>query len=179
MKSFYDLVKTRRSIRSYEQREVEHELIEKCLEAVRYAPTACNTQAWRFIVVEGELKDRLVEQSLGGIVVPNRWAKGAPVVVVIAMDISIITHRIGGKVKGIEYHLLDAGIAGEHFVLQAAEIGLGTCWIGWFDKKSARRVLKVPRGWDITAMITLGYPANGQPEKERRQIEEFALFKKK
>ena len=141
MNTFYDLVRTRRSIRSYERREVERELIEKCLEAVRYAPTACNTQAWRFMIVEGELKDKLVDQSLGGVVVPNRWAKGAPVVVVIAMDLSMITHRIGGKVKGIEYHLLDAGIAGEHFVLQAAEIGLGTCWIGWFDKKSARRVL--------------------------------------
>ena len=138
---FIDLVKRRRSTRKYRTDPVPRELIERCIEAATYAPTACNTQSWRFIVVEGDLKRELAEKSLGGFIVPNKFAIEAPVIVVIATDMDLITHRIGGKLKGIDYHLIDAGIAGEHFVLQATELGLGTCWIGWFDKKVVKRLL--------------------------------------
>ena len=103
---FIDLVKKRRSIRRYRGEPVPREMIERCLEAVRYAPTACNTQSWRFIVVEGGSKERLIRESLGGLIVPNRFAAEAPVLVVIAADLDFITHRIGGKLKGIEYYLI-------------------------------------------------------------------------
>jgi len=174
---FIDIVKKRRSIRSYRPDEVPRELIEQCLEAVRYAPTACNTQNWKFIVVEGGVKERLVQESLGGLVVPNRFAAGAPVIVVIAADLDFITHRIGGAIKGIDYHLVDAGIAGEHFVLQAAELGLGTCWLGWFDKKAVKRVLSLPAGWEVCAMLTLGYPAEPPGEKQRKGLREISEFR--
>lgn len=179
MSKFIDLVKRRRSIRQYRPDHVPHELIETCIEAARYAPTACNTQGWRFIVVEGEMKDRLVEESLGGVIIPNRWATTAPAVVVIAMDRNLITHRIGGGIKGISYHFIDAGIAGEHFVLQAAELGLGTCWLGWFKKKVVKRLLELPGNWDVAAMITIGYPAVEPAEKKRRPVEEITSYKGK
>jgi nitroreductase len=175
---FLDLVKKRRSIRRYRTDEVPHELIDTCLEAARYAPTACNTQSWRFIVVEGELKERLVRESLGGMVVPNRFASEAPVIVVIAADLDLITHRVGGTLKGIEYHLIDAGIAGEHFVLQAAELGLGTCWIGWFDQKAVRRVLSLPSGWKVCSMLTLGYPLEPPVDKKRKALREMSEYRK-
>ena len=174
---FIDLVKRRRSCRNYRPDPVPRQLIERCVEAATYAPTACNTQSWRFFVVEGELKDRLVERSLGGFIVPNRFAKQAPLIVVMATDMDIVTHRIGGKLKGIDYHLVDAGIAGEHFVLQATELGLGTCWIGWFDKKAAKRLLKLPPGWDLTAMLTVGYPVEPPSDKPRKRVEEVVEFK--
>ena len=174
---FIDLVKRRRSTRKYSTDPVPRELIERCIEAATYAPTACNTQSWRFIIVEGDLKKELADKALGGFIVPNRFASEAPVIVVIATDMDLITHRIGGKLKGIDYHLIDAGIAGEHFVLQATELGLGTCWIGWFDKKVARRLLDLPKGWDVPAMITLGYPAGESSEKTRAGVAEIAEFK--
>ncbi len=176
---FIDLVKKRRSIRKYLSDPVPRELIERCIEAATYAPTACNTQSWRFIIVEGDLKRELVERSLGGFIVPNRFASEAPAVVVIATDMSLVTHRIGGKLKGIEYHLIDAGIAGEHFVLQATELGLGTCWIGWFDKKAVKRLLGLPVGWDVPAMLTVGYPAGDTAEKERKSVDEVVEFRGK
>lgn len=175
---FIDLVKKRRSVRSYKPDPVPRELIEKCLEAVRHAPTACNTQSWKFIVVEGELKERLVAESLGGLVVPNRFATGAPVIVVIAADPDFVTHRIGGTFKGIDYRLIDAGIAGEHFVLQAAELGLGTCWIGWFDQKAVKRVLSLPGGWAVSAMITVGYPLDRPGEKKRKELQDISEFRR-
>lgn len=175
---FIDLVKKRRSVRGYRSDDVPREIIEKCLEAVRYAPTACNTQNWKFIVVEGKLKDKLASESLGGVVVPNRFASEAPVIVVIASDLNFITHRIGGMLKGIDYHLIDAGIAGEHFVLQAAELGLGTCWIGWFDQKAVKRVLSFPAGWAVCSMLTLGYPSEPPGEKERKTLREISEYRR-
>ena len=172
MNAFIDLVKKRRSIRSYRSDPVPREMIESCIEAVRYAPSASNTQGWRFFVVEGDLKDRLVEEAMGGIV-PNKFAATAPVIIVLAMKRSIVTHRLGAAVKGIGYHLIDAGIAGEHFVLQAAELGLGTCWIGWFDEEKARQALGVPEGIRIVASTPLGYPDESPEARPRKSMIEI------
>jgi nitroreductase len=177
MSAFMDLVMRRRSVRSYRPDPVPRDMIETCVEAARYAPSASNTQGWRFIVTEGELKKRLVKEALGGIVVPNRFAEGAPVIVALAMRLDVVTHRLGAGVKRIEYHLIDAGIAGEHFVLRAAELGLGTCWIGWFDKKAAKRLLEIPSRWDLPALIAVGFPAGSPGPKDRLPASEICAFK--
>lgn len=177
MTDFIDLAKKRRSIRRYRPDPVPREMLESCVEAARHAPSASNMQGWRFFIVEGALKDRLVESALGGVVVPNRWALSAPVVAVLAMELGVVTNRIGARVKGTSYHMIDAGIAGEHFVLRAAEQGLGTCWIGWFDKKAVRRLLGIPALWDVPALITVGFPAEEPGEKRRRTLGEICRFK--
>lgn len=146
------------------------------MEAVRWAPSACNRQAWRFVVAEGEVKRRIVEEALGGIV-SNRWAAKAPVVVAVAMKLDAVTYRAGAFVRKIGYHEIDAGIAGEHFVLQAAELGLGTCWIGWFDKKKVKRILGVPRNWDVPALIAVGWPAGESPETPRTPVEDIVEYR--
>jgi nitroreductase len=177
MKEFIDLVKRRRSIRRYRPDEIPRTMIESCMEAVRYAPTASNIQGWRFFVVEGDLKEELLKRALGGIVVPNKWASTAPAVVALAMKLSVVTDRIGAAVKDIDYHVLDAGIAGEHFILRATELGLGTCWIGWFNKKAVRELLNIPSGWDVPALITVGFPAEIPEPKDRRPVSEICVFK--
>jgi nitroreductase len=177
MSSFMDLVQKRRSIRDYRPDPVPREMIESCVEAARLAPSASNTQGWRFFVVEGEMKNRLVKEAMGGVVVPNRFAAGAPVIVALAMKLNVVTHRLGAGIKRIDYHLIDAGIAGEHFVLRAAELGLGTCWIGWFDKKKAKRILDIPSTWDVPALITVGFPAGEPKPKERLLASEICTFR--
>jgi nitroreductase len=177
MTEFIDIVRKRRSVRRYRSDPVPRDMIEKCLEAARHSPTACHTQSWRFIVTQGELKNRIAEECLGEQPVPNRWAADAPVIVVMASERNLVTHRIGGGLKGTKYELIDAGIAGEHFVLQAAELGLGTCWLGWFRKKKLRRLLDLPSGWDVTALIALGYPADEAGEKERKALDEMREYR--
>ena len=177
MSAFMDLVTKRRSVRSYRPDPVPREMIESCVEAARFAPSASNTQGWRFFVAEGALKERLVKEALGGIVVPNRFAGEAPAIVALAMKRDVVTHRLGAGIKRIDYHLLDAGIAGEHFVLRAVELGLGTCWIGWFDKKAAKRILDIPSTWDLPALLTVGFPAGETEPKERRSVSEICTFK--
>ena len=172
-----DLVMARRSIRRYRSDPVPRELIESCVDAARHAPTASNMQGWRFYVTERELKNRVARECLGGIV-PNRFAESAPVIVVVAMKLGVVTNRIGSRVKGIDYHVLDAGIAGEHLVLRATELGLGSCWIGWFDKKAVKKLVGIPATWDVPALLTLGYPDETPPEKPRLPLEEICRFKR-
>ncbi len=177
MHAFIDLVKKRRSIRGYLPKRVPREMLERCLEAARFAPTACNTQRIRFIVTERELKDRLVSECLGGIPVPNRWALQAPVIVVVAAARNFITHGLAAKIKGIQYDLIDAGIAGQHFVLQATELGLGTCWLGWFKKRKVRKLLKLPLNWDISAMITVGFSDTSPSDIRNSSLDEIREYR--
>ena len=92
------------------------------------------------------------------------WAAEAPVILVLGMKKSLITHRIAPLLSQVEYPLLDLGIAGEHAILQATELGLGTCWIGWIRPKVVRRILGWPADILPQALITLGRPAS-RPEQ--------------
>lgn len=133
------------------------------MEAARLAPSACNKQPWRFAVVcDPDLRRRIVEEGfLPGIKMP--WAVTAPVHVVIGMECSFLTHRLGASVSGVDYPWVDIGIAGEHLVLAATELGLGTCWIGWIKADPLARIVDWPRSIKPVAVITVGYPVQDTP----------------
>ena len=181
-----DLIKHRKSVRNFLDKPVEREKIMKCLEAARLAPSACNAQPWKFIVVDdGELKDKLCHAAFSGIYSVNSFCKKAPVIVVIVSErrrfltaISRFISAVGGTLRRTKYYLIDIGIAGEHFVLQAEELGLGTCWVGWFNERAVKRILNIPRHKKIDILIALGY---GHGEKSpaahsRRPIDKIASF---
>jgi nitroreductase len=176
---FSELVQKRQSTRKFSDRPVPKEMIEKCLEASRLAPSACNSQPWSFIVVdEPELKNRLVHEAMGGIYKTNAFVINAPLLVVIVTEASSYIARLGGYLRHVKYNLIDIGIAGEHLALQAAELGLGTCWLGWFKENAVRRVLGLPRKTQIDVMIAMGFPAEGDPlrPKLRKPLAEIARF---
>lgn len=173
-KPFFNLVKYRTSCRSYEPRPVPREHLEQMLEAARLAPSACNKQPWRFAVVEDEaVRMRLVKEAfLTGI--PMKWAANAGAIIALGMEKSAITHKIAPKISGVNYPLLDLGIAGEHLVLQAEELGLGSCWIGWIKPKAVQEIVGWPRSIKPVGMITVGWPASGErnirPRLEHKDI---------
>ncbi len=174
-----DLVRKRRSVRNFWDKPVEREKIMMCLEAARLAPSACNSQPWRFIVVDdGPLKDRLCKAAFRGIYSINSFCKMAPVIVVIISERSKFWARVGGMLRGTQYYLIDIGIAGEHFILQAEELGLGTCWIGWFDEGAVKSVLNIPEDKKIDILIALGYYDRGKlgPGHDREPMEKIASF---
>ena len=153
-----DLVKHRKSVRNFLDRPVEREKIMMCLEAARLAPSACNSQPWKFIVVDDrQLKNKLCRAAFSGIYSMNSFCKKAPVIVVVVSEKSKFLARIGGMFRGTKYYLIDIGIAGEHFILQAEDLGLGTCWIGWFNERAVKSILNVPRYKKIDILIALGY----------------------
>ncbi len=153
-----DLIKRRKSVRNFLDRPVEREKIMMCLEAARLAPSASNSQPWRFIVMDDrQLKDRLCEAIFSGIYFINAFCKMAPVIVVVISEKSRFLARIGEMFRGTKYYLIDIGIASEHFVLQAEELGLGTCWIGWFNERAVKSVLNIPQQKKIDILIAVGY----------------------
>jgi len=165
---FIELVKQRSSCRAYEPRPVPKEHLELMLEAARLAPSACNRQPWRFAVVREEAtRMRLVNEAfLAGI--PMKWAARAGAIIALGMEKSAITHRIAPRISGVDYPLLDLGIAGEHLVLQAEELGLGTCWIGWIKPKEVRRILNWPRSIEPVSLVTVGWPSAGSRRSRSR-----------
>jgi len=153
-----DLLKHRKSVRDFLDRPVEQEKIMMCLEAARLAPSACNSQPWKFIVVDDrQLKKKLSDAAFSGIYSINSFCKMAPVIVVVISEKSKFLARIGGMFRGTKYYLIDIGVACEHFVLQAEELGLGTCWIGWFNEEAVKSILNIPKPKKIDVLIALGY----------------------
>lgn len=165
--AFLDIVKARRSIRAYENREVEEEKLVRVLEAGRLAPSACNLQPWVFVVIRSEEK-RLRLKS----VYPKEWFAVAPVIIVVCCDTSKAWVRRDGR----KYGDVDAAIAMDHMILQAAELGLGTCWIGAFDDARTRAVLDLPAHLDPVVMTPLGYPAEAPDAKPRKEIGQVVVW---
>ncbi|MFC2065478.1 nitroreductase family protein [Chloroflexota bacterium] len=153
-----DLLKHRKSVRDFLDIPVEQEKVMTCLEAARIAPSACNSQPWKFIIVDNkQVKNGLCDVAFSGIYSVNSFCRIAPVIVVVISEKSKFTARIGGMFRGTKYYLIDIGIACEHFVLQAEDLGLGTCLVGWFNEQAVKSVLKVPHRKKIDILIALGY----------------------
>jgi nitroreductase len=158
---FLDLARGRASVRRYDPRPVALEDVLSCIEAARLAPSAENLQPCRYVVAhDPAVRDGLARAALSGIYLPTRFAAHAPVIV------AICTGRLR-PIQAKASDLVDCGIAGEHLVLRAWELGLGTCWIEWFDRAGARRALGVPRTVKVVALVAMGYPAAGRPPREK------------
>ena len=154
------------------------EAIDRCLEAARLSPSACNSQPWSFIVVDDpDLKNRIAGGAFSGIYSINSFVKSAPLLIIVVTERSKYTASLGGHFRGVQYSLIDIGIACEHLVLQAAEEGLGTCWLGWFNETHVKKVLNIPELKKIDIIISLGYPENSEPrEKTRKPLDEIRRF---
>jgi nitroreductase len=180
MTDFLALVNNRQSDRKYLDRPVEEEKLMRCLEAARLAPSACNSQPWKFIVVnEAALRDSLAGLTTSGRLVPlNHFTRQAPIHVVLVMEQPNLTSRFGEIVKDKKYTLMDIGIAASQFCLQAAADGLGTCMIGWFDEAGVRKLLDIPPSKRPMLIITLGYPAGKKRTKKRKKLDDIFSYNK-
>jgi nitroreductase len=168
--SFIDLATCRHSVRSYASDPVEQEKIIACVEAARLAPSACNSQPWKFVIVDDPDLKRSVAEATSSIALPlNHFTNQAPVLVVLVMEGANITATLGSIVKRKQLPLIDIGIAAEHFCLEAADLGLGTCMLGWFDENKVRKLLGITAGSRPVLIIPLGYPADSRPRVKTRK----------
>jgi nitroreductase len=160
-------LRERRSVRSYKDMEVEEEKLMKVLEAGRLAPSAVNRQEWKFIVVrDGEKRKKLADAACG-----QAFVGRAPIVLVAC---GTETRTI--MTCGQPAYTVDVSIALAYMVLQACELGLGTCWIGAFMEDEVKKILNIPERVRIVAMSPLGYPAHKIPPRPRKSLEEIVCF---
>jgi nitroreductase len=174
---FLELVKIRQSSRKYTPQPVEPEKIHRCVEAARLAPSACNSQPWTFVVVdEPVLREKVAHETYNALIPFNKFVAQAPVIVAIVMEKPAAISQIGGRIKDKDFYLIDTGIVAEHFCLQAAEEGLGTCMLGWFNEKNIQKLLNIPRNKRIGLLLTLGYSDSRLREKTRKPFDNIIKY---
>ncbi len=176
---FDHILNRRISVRSFDPKPVKDKELLAIVEAARLAPSACNSQTWRFIAItDRKVIQKICVEAMRP-VIPNKWLKQVPLLIVGCSKLDIISNRIGTKITGIEYYQIDLGIAMEHMVLKATELGLGTCWIGWFDENKIKDILDIPKKIKVPAMLAVGYPRNKSAKKRNRKPIEKIVFSEK
>jgi nitroreductase len=176
--SFFDLVNRRQSVRQYADKPVEREKIEACLEAARLAPSTSNSQPWKFIVVDDpDLRSTVAKETVAPFRLFNTFTDQVPVLVAVLPDKINIEAKTGQFLRRLDFGLIDIGIATENFCLQATELGLGTCILGWFHEKAVKKLLDIPRNKRVYLMIALGYPRDGEVRgKHRKPLAEVRSY---
>lgn len=174
------IIQERFSVRDYLDKPVEEEKLNLILESARLAPSASNSQPWHFYVVTDREKIKALSEKmpLGTKVVANSFIAQAPLVVVATAGPIDLLHRVMSFIVNKQWYYVDVAIALEHMVLTAWELGIGSCWIGWFDEKRIKKLLQVPEGEEIVAMLTLGYPKEERLPfpKSRKKLQEIVKF---
>jgi len=158
--TFLKLLQRRRSVRRYRRQAVEAEKVALILESARLAPSACNQQPWHIVTVNRPPLIRELAQCAPFGTRINKWMADAPLVFVLCAHPHPLVHQAAQWIDK-DCHRLDVAIAGEHMSLMATELGLGTCWIGWFSHKKIRRLLHIPDTYNILALLVAGYPGEG------------------
>lgn len=167
--NFEELVKRRYSVRKYKSDPVSDDLLHKVLQAAQFAPTAVNRQPFQLIVIR--TPERRAELAR---VTDQEWVTEAPIVIAAVADPSQAWDRSDGK----NFVYVDVAIVVDHITLAAAELGLGTCWIGGYNVALAREFLELPPGIEPVVFLPLGYPADVPQEKERKPLTELVRYER-
>ena len=165
----FTAISQRNSVRAYRATQVEEDKVEKILEAARLSPSASNRQDWKFIVVKNrETKKRLAEAAFG-----QSFIGEAPVVMVACG-----TEPRAVMSCGQPAHTVNVSIACAYMILEAYELGLGTCWIGAFNEGEVKRILNIPDHVRVVAMTPVGYPDEPPSKKSRKTLDQIVCFEK-
>ncbi len=160
-----EVIRKRRSIRAYRPNPIPDELLSIVLEAARLAPSARNDQPWHFIVVKDKsIREAMVEACRG-----QSFVAEAPVIIVGCADLRVARSHIGGF---MDSYPVDLAIAFDHLMLVAAELGLGTCWIGAFNENKVKEILRLPKCVRPVGITPLGFPAESPQMPPRRSLDE-------
>jgi len=164
-----EAIKKRQSVRSYQDKEIPEEILQQILEAGRLAPSAKNTQSWKFIVV----RDKTLRKKLVPACKDQEFVGEASVVIA-----GCGTNPDYVMSNGEHAYSIDLAIALEHMSLEAASLGLGTCWIGAFYQEQVKEILGVPEGMRVVNLLILGYPKKLGPKTKRKPLSEIVCYDK-
>ena len=148
----HDAIRIRRSVRRYADRPIADDAMQRMKDALRLAPSACNNQPWRFVIVQDADLRRNVAHAANG----QTFIAEAPVVIVGVGLPGKAYKNMGGDGNSVD---VDLAIALDHLTLAAAADGLGTCWIGAFDEAAVKEIIAAPADAKVVAITPLGYPA--------------------
>ncbi len=174
MKDYFELISARQSCRNYAEKTVDRELLVKCVQAARLAPSACNSQPWSFVVVAGrDTAAALAKccQSLG----MNRFTDAAPAFIAVVEEKANLSEAAGARYKKQEFANIDLGLAVSQLVCEAQQLGLASCILGWFDESAAKQLLGIDDSKRLRMIVSVGYAAADDKlrEKKRKPLEQI------
>ncbi|MBN1299256.1 MAG: nitroreductase family protein [Actinobacteria bacterium] len=171
--SLMEIITNRRSIRSYDPKEIEPEKIEYVLNAFRKAPSAKNLQPWKLIMIKDKNKRNDIAIACNN----QNFISEAPVILAACAKEEEAYGVMGGYMSS---YPIDIAIALEHLILAATEVGLGTCWIGAFKEQLVKDILKIPENIRVVALTPLGYPGPDAetPKRGRKSVSEIICYEK-
>ena len=160
-------IKERYSVRKFQNKPIEQEKLDVILEAARLAPSASNKQTWKFVVIKDSEKRKQLTEICKG----QKFVSEAPITIAICN-----TNLDYVMTCGMNAPVIDGTIAAEHIVLQATELGLGTCWIGSFYHDKMAELINLPKDYKIVALLPVGYPAIEKGNRDLKSIEEVVVW---
>jgi nitroreductase len=160
-------VEKRFSVRKFLDKPVEQKKIDILLEAARLAPSASNKQTWHFVVIrDKEKRKQLIDICRG-----QKFVSEAPITIAVCNTNLDYIMTCGQKAP-----VIDGAIAAEHIILQAVELGLGSCWIGAFYHDKMAELINLPQDYEIIGLLPIGYPAVEKGNKDLKSIEEVVSY---
>ncbi|MBW1780359.1 MAG: nitroreductase family protein [Deltaproteobacteria bacterium] len=177
MTDLMEIIKGRRSVRKYQEKEIPEAALNQILESVKWSPSWANTQCWEVIVIrDPKVKGRLQEILPKSNPSTKHFAE-APVVLALCGKLASsgyyknqVTTKFG------DWFMFDLGIAAQSICLTAHDLGIGTVIIGLFDQDKIAEELGVPEGYDLVSLIPMGYPTKESGAPKRREIGEFTHY---
>ena len=177
MDDLMNIIKTRRSIRAYQENDIPEEILNQVLESIRWSPSWANTQCWEIVLVKDRAQKERLKETLRDTNPAKKAIVQAPVVLALCGKTKISGYYKGQvTTKFDDWLMFDLGIATQSLCLTAQSVGLGTVVVGLFDHYRAKEVLKVGDEYELVALIPIGYPAKDSPAPKRREIKEFTHY---
>jgi nitroreductase len=177
MADLMNVIKGRRSIRRYEDKDIPEEHLQQVLEAIQWSPSWANTQCWEVVLVKDPGMKEKLQETLSK---TNPAFKGiiqAPVVLVLCGKLKSSGYYKGEvTTKFGDWFMFDLGLAAQSLCLAAHNLGLGTVIAGMLDHDKAKELLGLGDDYEVVALIPLGYPAKDSPAPKRRDIDEFTHY---
>ncbi len=175
------VIEERRSIRKYMDKPISGQQVMQVLESARLAPSGSNTQPWRFIIVKSEdMRGKLATAAHN-----QQWMTTAPVHIVVVADVQCRLEDSGDLVLDefssqmeLKQIIRDTSVAIDHMLLEAQDMGLGTCWIAWFMQDDIRPHLDIPKDKYVMGIVTLGYANEAPGPRPRKELEDLIRYEK-
>ena len=177
MSEFMEIIKERRSVRRYEEKDVPKEMLNTIIDSVRWAQSWGNTQCWELVIIE----DRNTKENIQKAIFPKNPATkavvNAPILLALCGKLKCsgyydnkVTTKFG------DWFMFDLGIATQNICLTAESLGLGTVVVGLFDHDKAGQAINIPDGYELATLIPLGFPAKKPKAPKRKAIDEFVHY---
>ncbi|MBS3758785.1 MAG: nitroreductase family protein [Desulfobacterales bacterium] len=174
MQDLMTVLKERRSIRNYEDKDVADDKLQTILEAVQWSPSWANTQCWEVVVIKDDAVKEKVLEAVPSANPASKSITRAPVLLALCAKLGTsgyfkeqVTTKFG------DWYMFDLGIASQSICLAAHAVGLGTVIVGLFDHDKAKAAINVPEGYELVALIPVGYPSKVPSAPKRKAPEAF------